>query len=347
MSDSSSDGARPRDQFSWDDVRVFAVVAQVKSLSKAAKHLKVTTGMVSRRLDELERALDVRLLTRGSTGVTLTSAGEDMLDRALSMQRFADSIEDVVRARDRRDEGMVVLRVPDGLGGYWIAPRLPSFLNENPKIQITLDCGTLTADMEVSHDILITADKTEANLGDVITPLATLHYVLVAAPEYLETYGTPTSLGHAASDHRSLKHIAQTYQRETWSPKATAVEALASFSVISNSSSAIMSAVVAGAGICTAPSLFCHLFPKLQIVGAPTSFPIQLWTVVRREALASGRVQRVLRWLVAQFDTKTNPWFRDEFVSPHLFDQELQKLHHRLAPREEIPTSKVRRRMKP
>lgn len=331
MTKSGNDGARPRDQLNWDDVRVFAVVAQLKSLSKAAKHLKVTTGMVSRRLDELERALDVRLLVRSSSGVALTPAGEDMLDHALSMQRFAESIEGDVRSRDRSDEGMVSLRLPDGLAGYWIAPRLATFLNENPKIQITLDCG-VTADMQIEPDILITADKTDARTGDIMAPLATLHYVLLAAPEYLETYGTPTSLGHAASDHRTLKQIAQTYQRETWSPRATAVEALASFSVVSNSSSAIISAVVAGAGICTAPSLFCHLFPKLQIVGTSGSFPIQLWTVVRREAIPSARAQRVLRWIKAQFDTKANPWFRDEFVSPPMFEQELETIKDRLAP---------------
>ena len=79
----------------WDDVRVFVAVAGCKSVSKAAHALRVTPGMVSRRLDELESALDVSLFIRTSTGVTLTAAGEDMLDRALSMQRFADSIEDV------------------------------------------------------------------------------------------------------------------------------------------------------------------------------------------------------------------------------------------------------------
>ena len=75
-----------------DDVRVFTVVAECKSVSKAAHVLRVTPGMVSRRLDDLEAALDVRLFTRTSAGMVLTPAGADMLDRALSMRRFAEAI---------------------------------------------------------------------------------------------------------------------------------------------------------------------------------------------------------------------------------------------------------------
>jgi len=316
----------------WDDIRVFVIVAECKSLSKAAQLLRVTPGALSRRLDDLEEALDVRLLTRSSSGVTLTPAGEDMLDRALSMRRFAESIEDLVRSRDKRDEGMVTIRAPDGITAYWIAPKLPRFQNENPKIQLTLDCGTLTDYVSGDPDIVITADKTEARVGDVIEPLAVFHYVLMASPSYFETYGTPKSTASAAGDHRTLRHVAQTYQREAWDARASAIETLASFSVVSNSSSAIIAAVLAGGGICTAPTLFCHLYPELQMVGAEHGFPIQVWAVIRKEAQSSVRVQRTHRWLKSIFDTKFNPWFRDEFVPPRLFAEELASAPGRTAP---------------
>jgi DNA-binding transcriptional LysR family regulator len=319
------------------------VVADCKSVSKAAQMLRVTPGMVSRRLDDLEAALDVRLFTRTSAGMVLTPAGADMLDRALSMRRFAEAIEDSVRERDRKDEGMVTVRTPDGLGGHWIAPRLGAFLERNPKIQITLDCGTLTADMGADPDLLVAVDKADARIGDVVTPLATLHYVFVAAPSYLERHGVPRSLAAMVGEHRGLRHIGQVHQRETWGSEATALETLASISLHTNSSTAIIGAVLGGAGICTAPTMLCHLEPSLRVISEDFSVPIQLWLVTRREARLSARVERVAEWLHASFDTKLFPWFRSEFIPPSRFEAELAAASDRLAPAEQ-PEARPRQR---
>jgi DNA-binding transcriptional LysR family regulator len=316
----------------WDDVRLFIVVADCKSVNKAAQVLKVTPGMVSRRLDDLESALDVRLFVRSATGMVLTSAGVDMLDRALSMQRFAASIEDSVRGRDHKNAGMVALRAPDDVTGYWIAPRLASFLDENPNVRVTLDCAALGAETSGEPDLLITANETDASVGDVITPLATLHYLFVAAPGYLEKFGVPQSLASAVTEHRTIRHVRQTSQRAAWGARTRALEKLAVSSIVTNSSTVVAAATVNGAGICAAPSAFCHLYPDLRVLGPDAGIPIRLWLVTRRQALETARVQRFADWLRRLFDTKLNPWFRDEFVAPSRFKEELEAIDSRLAP---------------
>lgn len=329
----SSNAGRPRDRMNWEDVRVFIAVADCKSISKAAQLLKVTPGMVSRRLDDLESALDVSLFVRTATGMVLTSAGEDMLDRALSMQRFADSIEDSVRGRDNKNAGMVTLRAPDGLSGYWIAPRLASFLDQNPNVQVTLDCGALSQEMTGEPDLLITASEADAAVGDVTTPLATLHYLFVAAPAYLEKFGAPQSLASAATEHRIIHNVILANQREAWGARARALEELATPNVVTNSSTVVIAATVSGAGICVAPSVICHLQPELRVLGPEVGIPIRLWLVTRRQALDSARVQRFAQWLQPLFDTKLNPWFRDEYVPPSSFKEELEAIGSRLAPK--------------
>jgi DNA-binding transcriptional LysR family regulator len=336
---------RARERMSWDDVRIFVVVAEQKSVNRAANVLNVTPGMVSRRLDELEASLDVRLFNRTPSGMVLTPDGEDMLDRALSMQRFAESIEELVRGRDRREEGMVTLRAPDGLTGYWIAPRLPEFQNENPKIRLTLDCGTLVDYVGADPDIVITPDKDDTRNGDVAEPIAVLHYVFVASSKYVATFGSPKSAASAAEEHRTLKHVAQTYQREAWDARALAIESLASFSLVTNSSHAFMSVLLAGGGVGTVPSAMVHLHPDLQIIGPDIAFPIQLWMVIRKEAQSSVRVQKVAQWLRSVFDTKVNPWYRDEFVRPPDFAAELAAVGGRTAPIEsEKPAARAKRK---
>jgi DNA-binding transcriptional LysR family regulator len=316
----------------WDDIRHFVAVAELKSLSKAAHALKVTPSQVSRRITELEQRLATKLLNRTQSGVTLTAAGEDVFDMALSMQRFASSIENTARSRDLRDEGHVTIAVPDGLAAYWLAPRIGDFLNANPRIQLALECGLWAREpLRASPDLTITASLESAEVGDATEVLCALHYLFVASPKYIETYGAPTSIAAAAGDHRTLKHVAQRFQRESWDDRARAIEALSSFSVETNSSAAMVAALIGGAGIGAVPSYLLHLHPELNVIGSVQSIPIKLWLVAHQGAKNSARVKRVAEWLRGLFDTKTNPWFREEFVAPDRFAAELAAVTKRRA----------------
>lgn len=308
---------RPRARLDWDDVRVFAAVAAAGSVNQAATELKMVASSVSRHIDDLERKLEVKLFRRSTTGMTLTAAGEDIYDRARSMRHIADEIEDSVRARDTREEGRVVISAPDGVGSLWVAPRLSAFLQRNPKIQISLDCQIgPNVDLDNRADITIALNESQAQIGDDASALATMHYVFLAAPSYIETYGTPTSLASAAGDHRTLRQTGQVSQRDTWDRKAAAVEALADFSFETNSSAAFMSALASGAGVGTAPTYVLQRWPELVLVGSDRSVPIKLWLIVHKESRNAARVLRVSEWLRSIFDARTNPWFRAEFVHP-------------------------------
>lgn len=300
---------------------MFSAVAIHGSVNKAAADLKLQPSSVSRRIEELERRLEAKLFERRRTGMTLTDAGADLYDHAQSMQRHADDIERSVRARDRREEGLVTIAAPDGIGSLWIAPRIGEFLSRNPRIQLALDCRVGPALPEADHrpDVSIVLDKGQAEIGDDASALATMHYVFMAAPRYLETYGTPKSVAAAAGDHRALRQTGQVSQRESWSARASAVETLASFAFETNSSQALVASLRAGAGIATAPTYLITLAPELVMVGDEPAIPIRLWLVIHREARQAARVARVAEWLKSMFDTRTNPWFREEFVHPSEF----------------------------
>lgn len=303
---------------------MFAAVASTGSVNKAAAELKLQPSSVSRRIDELEARLEVQLFHRRRTGMALTPAGEDIYDRAISMQSFADEIERSARARDRREEGAVTIAAPDGAASLWIAPRIGDFLARNPKIQIALDCkvGPAASDPDARPDITIALDKSIADIGDDASDLATLHYVFVASPLYIETYGTPRSIASAAGDHRTLKQTGQVSQRETWNKRADAVETLAEFSFETNSSAAMVAALRGGAGVATVPSYLFTTAPELVMIGQEHSVPIRLWLVVHRASRNAVRVARAAEWLKSIFDGRAHPWFRAEFVHPDDFETE-------------------------
>ncbi|MEZ5996412.1 MAG: LysR family transcriptional regulator [Hyphomonadaceae bacterium] len=327
---------RPRARLDWDTLRVFAVVAKAGSVNKAAAELMLQPSSVSRRIEELETKLEAQLFHRRRTGMVLTPAGEDLYDRALSMQHFADDIERSVRGRDRREEGIVTISAPDGVGSLWIAPRIGEFLARNPKIEISLDCqiGPVPPDPENRPDITVALDQSFADVGDDASDLATLHYLFAAAPSYLETYGTPRSIASAAGDHRTLKQTGQVSQRQTWSKRAGAIETLASFSFETNSSAALVAALRGGAGVATMPSYIFTQAPELVVIGGEQSVPIRLWLIIHRESRNATRVLRAAEWLKSIFDGRANPWFREEFISPQEFLAQAPK-----PPADEQPTA--------
>ena len=59
-----------------DAYRVFSEVAKYQSFSRAAKALYMTQPAVSQAIMNLEKDLNIRLFTRTSKGVTLTTDGE-------------------------------------------------------------------------------------------------------------------------------------------------------------------------------------------------------------------------------------------------------------------------------
>ncbi|MES1200115.1 MAG: LysR family transcriptional regulator [Pseudomonadota bacterium] len=307
-----------RQRVDWADLRVFLAVAETKSFSAAAKLLGLTQPTVSRRLDDLEQRLNAQLVLRGLSGVSLTEAGEAIRDHVVTMERSAQAIERLALNRDKRDEGRVRLAAPDGLAGFWIAPRIAEFQRENPKIAISLDAGLWPNDPLREEIDLALQFEEEKRLDSVVQRLATYHYALFASSDYLGTYGKPRTLAEVA-DHRVILHSAQTRQPQSWHPKADALRALSGAQVETNSSAAVIFATRAGAGISLLPTVALTFAPELVMIGEEPLARLTLWLVHHVDAGKVERVRRVMDWLKRAFDNRTNPWFREEYVSPRQF----------------------------
>ena len=68
----------PRHNF--NDLQAFVTVAREGSFTRAAAHLGVTQSAVSQVVSGLEARLKMRLLTRSTRSVSLTAAGERLME---------------------------------------------------------------------------------------------------------------------------------------------------------------------------------------------------------------------------------------------------------------------------
>ncbi|SPO53254.1 HTH-type transcriptional regulator TrpI [Pseudomonas sp. JV551A1] len=116
--------------------RYFDIAAATESFVRAAEHLHVTHGAVSRQVRLLEESLGVELFERRNRAIFLTPAG-----RALqgTTQAIFEQLEGAVqRLQQQARDNVLVLSCEPTIAMRWLIPRLPRFHAAHPDLQLHL-----------------------------------------------------------------------------------------------------------------------------------------------------------------------------------------------------------------
>lgn len=102
-------------ELNLDQLRTLVTVVELGSFTLAARALHLSQPAASLHVSELEKRLAVALVNRGPRGITPTSAGADLVERARRLLRDA---KEAVDALKRRGAGLVAqVRVGASTGG--------------------------------------------------------------------------------------------------------------------------------------------------------------------------------------------------------------------------------------
>jgi len=115
------------------DLHVFCSVVQRGSMAKAAAHLGVTQPAVSEVIAELEHAVGVRLLDRGTRGVEPTIYGRALLKRGtIVFDELKQGIRDIESLADPA-AGEVRIGCAEALACALLPPILQRFSQQYPR----------------------------------------------------------------------------------------------------------------------------------------------------------------------------------------------------------------------
>ena len=122
-------------------LRYFTETARLGNLTKAAEKLEISPSAVYRQIKILETELGVSLYYRTHYGLSLTSAGKALYDKAVEILQLSDAaIRDITNSRYEIKEPLAIAFM-DGSFSCDAADILDSFKKENPQIQINLFNG--------------------------------------------------------------------------------------------------------------------------------------------------------------------------------------------------------------
>ena len=244
---------------STDMLAAFVKVAEHLSVSAAAAELDVGKSVVSKRIAQLESAVKATLFSRTTRRVTLAPAGEAYLEFARRALLEVNNAEE--RLRDLRVEltGQIRLTAPVSWGQRVLARRLPEFFRLHPAIEIELQLADRLMDLARERiDIALRWTNTLAP-ELTATPVATVEWVLVAAPGYLASAGIPRAPQDLAA------HACMGYWRES-SDDAWVLSAGTRREQVrvrgqyhANNAETVAEAAIAGLGIAQLPGYLCSV----------------------------------------------------------------------------------------
>ena len=141
-------------------LEIFNSVAMEGSFSKAARGLSLTQPAISHHMRDLEASLNATLFDRGPRGVTLTPAGESLLDYTRCILHLVAEAQNAVQQVDALAGGQVRLGATPDAGFYLLPQWMQSFHGRFPKLTTSL----ATAD---SSGIVAALTANELDVGFV------------------------------------------------------------------------------------------------------------------------------------------------------------------------------------
>lgn len=150
---------------------VFVRVAETQNLTKVARELNYTQSAISHVIQSLEQELGIPLITRGKSGVRLTSYGEHLLPEARAILRHERSFQQKAALLRGTEIGTIRVGAFTSISMQWLPPILQQMKQRYPEVTVIqshdnyhgvetqlesgyLDCGFLSSMFKEKLDFI-------------------------------------------------------------------------------------------------------------------------------------------------------------------------------------------------
>ncbi|MBL4758513.1 MAG: LysR family transcriptional regulator [Rhizobiales bacterium] len=177
-----------------EDLRLFMLIVETGSISKAAGKRNIAKSAVSRRLAMLEARYGTKLIDRVPGHWHITETGRELHQRAIRVIGEMDEIENDFVNAEADLTGPLSISVPYDFGVNFLNNNLIAFKSRYPDIQLTIDFEDRKVDLvRENYDFAIRI--TSEPIGEIsANQIGAVRHCLCASPKYLEDHPEPHSL---------------------------------------------------------------------------------------------------------------------------------------------------------
>lgn len=264
-----------------DDFTLFVEVAAAQSLSKVARARHVAASHVSRHFARIEAECHLRLAHRTTHSLSLTDDGEVFLEYAQRIVSEHAQLRGSLTTRAQAVSGTVRISVSQLFAQYVVIPRLAELRDKHPSLRVDLHIDDRLVNMAY-EGIDITVRAGVAPLDTVIArDLGSHGRALYAAPAYVKKHGVPRTPADLLAHSLITNTAVAAHNRWQFVLKGQTIEELAQGHIRVNSSAAVVSLALAGAGIGRINDVVGNhmvalgqLKPVLSRYSAPQQYPV-------------------------------------------------------------------------
>lgn len=282
---------------------MFVRVVERGSFSAVARELGTTQPTVSKQIRALEQRLGGRLIARSTRQLSLTDEGQRYYRQCREILSAVDSAEHSFQTGREAVAGPLRVASSVSFGRLQIAPRLQAFLQRYPEVTVDLLLSDQNVEL-VSEGIDVAIRIGELKDSSLIARhLGVTRRLMVAAPAYLQTHGTPQTSDDLSRHNCLLFNLLEDFDTWTFNDGQSSVQVRGN--VRSNNSEAIRQMVLSGLGISLSPSWLYRRDIEagrvVQILPAyvPASLPINALLPANRRQ--SARVRAFVDFLAEAF----------------------------------------------
>lgn len=156
----------------FKDLRYFSAIAQMGSMTAAAKSLRVSQPTLTVAMQSLEEELGTQLFLRDRSGVRVTATGRELLRHAEEVTFLLDRAAQRIQGLESDDAGEFTVGCHESLGAYFLPDFLARFLRAFPGFDLHLANDT-------SANIRNAVLERSVDFGIVVNPHPHLDLVIV------------------------------------------------------------------------------------------------------------------------------------------------------------------------
>lgn len=172
-------------------IGIYTEVVKQQSFAGAARKLGITSSAVSKQIQNLEHALEVKLLNRTTRKVSVTEEG------AIFFERANRALEDLKEAEEHINEmkacprGPLKISLPHNFTNRFLLKPITAFAKQYPDVSLDVSMDDRHVDLiEEGFDVVVRIG-TLKDTTLIARKLAHCPIAITASPEYLEKHGTP------------------------------------------------------------------------------------------------------------------------------------------------------------